>query len=41
MLPSSPHDEYSGHDSYAPGMKRGRARYNEDNLDDEDEEEEF
>ena len=41
MLPGSPNDEYSSNPSYAPGMKRGRARYNEDNLDDEEEEEEF
>ena len=35
---TSPNDEYSGNPSYAPGMKRGRARYEEDNLDDEEEE---
>ena len=35
---TSPHDEYSGNDSYAPGMKRGRGRYAEDDFDDEEEE---
>ena len=41
MLPGSLNDEQSSNPSYAPGMKRGRARYNEDNLDDDEEEEEF
>ena len=41
LLPESLNDTVSPNPSYAPGMKRGRARYNEDNLDDDEEEEEF
>jgi hypothetical protein len=42
LLPDSLHDETSGNNSYAPGYGgKGRGRYAEDNLDDEEEEEEF
>ena len=42
LLPESLNDTVSPNPSYAPGYGgKGRARYNEDNLDDEDEEEEF
>ena len=42
MLPSSPHGTVSDQPSYAPGYGgKGRGRYAEDNLDDEEEEEEF
>ena len=41
LLPGSVHDQQSDNPSYAPGFGgkgRGRARYEEDNLDDEEEE---
>ena len=39
LLPGSVHDETSNHDSYAPGYGgKGRGRYAEDNLDEDEEE---
>ena len=42
LLPGSVHNEQGSGNQFAPGYGgKGRGRYAEDNLDDEDEEEEF
>ena len=42
LLPNSPHNEQGSGQQFAPGYGgKGRGRYAEDNLDDEEEEEEF
>jgi hypothetical protein len=42
LLPNSPHNEQGNGNQFAPGYGgKGRGRYAEDNLDDEEEEEEF
>ena len=42
LLPNSPQNEQGNGNQFAPGYGgKGRGRYAEDNLDDEEEEEEF